>query len=90
MNKFDFDKNESDGRNIPPLHKPITPPNFPMAWRHWQAVVTDRDKLRHSLSSKRQAKSIQNQWFELKGTSGNLISPGEAFAGRIDEPCGRA
>ncbi|MBK8036330.1 MAG: M36 family metallopeptidase [Verrucomicrobiaceae bacterium] len=26
----------------------------------------------------------------LEGTSGNLISPGEAFAGRIDKPCRRA
>jgi hypothetical protein len=25
----------------------------------------------------------------LKGTSGNLIFPGEPFAGRIDEPCRR-
>jgi len=26
----------------------------------------------------------------MKGTSGNLISPGEAFAGLIHEPCRRA
>jgi hypothetical protein len=29
-------------------------------------VVIERDKLRHSLSGKRQEKSLENQWFGLK------------------------
>jgi hypothetical protein len=34
----------------------------------------------------REQRLDQNLHLALKGTSGNLISPGEAFAGRIHEP----